>query len=288
MVFFKARRPFEFIDIAPRTLCMDHDLIATRWRSPCIKPAGLIYVRTYGAVFNSTDVFASIKALSPNALIVDDRCLCPPEFDDSIPPFVDAILYSTGYAKYVDINFGGFGIIRNSIPYHRSESAFNSEDLTKLSINYKHSIDNFTKFTYSDCEWLDTRHPIKSWQTYINEVSHELSRSSEHKKEINDIYASLLPIDIQFPHAFQSWRFNIQVREKEPLLKLIFKEGFFASGHYKSLVNLFCPGIAPFAREVYNHVINLFNDRYITLNQARELTDLLNQSNLLIPGPLSI
>jgi hypothetical protein len=286
MVFYKARRPFEFIDIAPDTLCMDHDALVERWSKPHNRPAGLVYVRTYGAVFDASDVFASIKALSPHALIVDDRCLCSPDFSGTLAPHIDVALYSTGYAKYVDIGYGGFGVIDDGIPYARTESAFNGRDLDKMTEEYKHALRTQTGFSYTDSNWLDTTMPQETWAAYRERVKQEFFRISETKTVINSIYSARLSPEIQFPGTFQSWRFNIQVQEKAAVLDAIRREGFFASGHYDSLAGLFGPGNAPFAQTVHRHVINLFNDRYFSPDQAIKLTDLLADFEVLTPGPL--
>lgn len=286
MVFFKARRPFEFIDISPSTLCMDHDALVDRWLVPNNKPAGIIYVRTYGAIFDASDVFTRIKSLSPNALIVDDRCLCPPEFSGTLAPHTDAVLYSTGYAKYADVGFGGFGVVSDDIPYARAESAFNVRDLDEMDEHYKNALRSQTGFSYKDSDWLDTATPQDTWLAYREHVEQELIRISEIKTVTNSIYSDRLPPEIQFPHTFQSWRFNIQVRDKAAVLDAIRREGLFASGHYDSLAGLFGPGSAPFTQKVHHHVINLFNDRYFSSDQAIKLTNLLDHFEPLIPGPL--
>lgn len=286
LVFFKAGRPFEFIDIMPATLCMDHDKLISRWLAPGPKPAGLIYVRTYGAIFDTLDIFSEIKRLTPNALIVDDRCLCPPAFCDITPNNTDAVLFSTGYAKFVDVGLGGFGVIREGIPYVRADLSFNVQDLEKLIYSYKSSLARKVRFCYCESDWLDTRPPDISWGDYQKMVTLEFSKALEVKSQINRIFASQLPAEIQFPAALNSWRFNIHVLEKDALLDLINREGLYASGHYEPLTNSFGPGHAPVAEKVHRHVINLFNDRYFCPDQALKLVNVLNNSKLLKPGDL--
>ena len=69
MVFFKSKRSFEFIDIDRNTLCIDHNALIDRCSKSLNKPAGVIYVRSYGAIFDTSDVFEKISHLSPKALI---------------------------------------------------------------------------------------------------------------------------------------------------------------------------------------------------------------------------
>jgi hypothetical protein len=277
MVFHKAQRSFEFVDIAPNTLCMDHKALVERWSQPYNKPAGIVYVRTYGAIFDATDIFSVIKNLSPQAMIVDDRCLCPPSFDRILTPHVDVALFSTGYAKYADIGFGGFGVISDDIPYTCTSSAFNAANLDDLTFQYKQALRTQQNFSYINSDWLDMTKPQETWISYQNQVEQELIQIRERKKAINLIYSDRLSSDIQFPSTFQSWRFNIHVQEKKSVLDAIYNEGLFASGHYDSLAGIFGRGNAPFAKKLHCHVINLFNDRYFSENQAIKLTDLLSR-----------
>jgi len=286
MVFYKARRPFEFIDIAPGTLCISHDALTARWSEPRNRPAGLVYVRTYGAIFDTSEVFESIKSLTPHALIIDDRCLCPPEFNGTLAPNVDIALYSTGYAKYVDIDYGGFGVIRDGLPYSCNKSVFCARDLGKMTEQYKNALSLQSAFSYVPSDWLDTTMPQETWTVYRERVEQELIQASKVKAVVNSIYASRLPPGTQFPEVFQSWRFNIQVQDKAAVLDAIRSGGLFASGHYDSLVGVFGPGNAPIAQMLHRHVINLFNDHYFSSEQAIRLADILVDFNPLTPGPL--
>ena len=286
MVFFKAKRQIEFIDIAPNTFCIDHDALVDRWMKPNNKPAGIIYARTYCAIFDAADVFGRIKSLSPHALIVDDRCLCPPEFTGTLAPNTDVALYSTGHAKYVDVGFGGYGLVGDHVPYSRTEMTHSAGDLDAMIANYKNVLKKQEPFSYTDSAWLDTTYPKTTWTEYRAIIEHELIRIAAAKTLINSIYSDRLPAEIQFPKAFQSWRFNIQVRDKAAVLAAIHREGLFASGHYDSLAGLFGPGSAPFTQKVHQHVVNLFNDRYFSSEQATKLTDLLVHIQPPNPGPL--
>lgn len=286
MVFYKAQRPFEFIDIAPDTLCMDHDAVVDRLSRSDNQPAGLVYVRTYGALFDTADLFEHLKSLSPNALIIDDRCLCPPDFDSPPPPNVDVALYSTGHAKHADIGFGGFGVMRDDVPYMRGDSPFSMQALGKITERYKISLREQKGFSYTDSDWLDMSDPEETWDNYREHVTQALSRVSALKAEINAIYSSRLPPELQLPAIFQSWRFNLHVSRKELVLDAIRREGLFASGHYESLAGIFGPGDATYARTLQHHVINLFNDRYFSPEQAVQLVDLLGSLPGLQPGPI--
>lgn len=284
MVLHKAKRLFEFIDISPKTLCMDDDAIIQRWLKPGRRPAGIIYVRSYGAIFDTTAIFAKIKSLSPHALIIDDRCLCPPDFSCSLAPNIDALLYSTGYAKYADLGFGGFGVINVSLPYISSELPFCAVDLQELVKSYKQCLLARKRFSYKESDWLDTTAPNMSWEHYQSLAEQECRRVSSMKCLMNSIYAARVAQEAQIPEVFQFWRFNILVDNSIDVLEAIKEENLFASSHYESLAGLFGPGHAPNAEKIHRHIINLFNDRYFDVEKAIKMTDLLGRLKLSHPG----
>lgn len=286
MVFYKAGRPFEFIDIAHDTLCMDYAALIKRFESKLSTPAGVIYVRTYGAIVNAAHIFSSIKELSSRTIIIDDRCLCSPDFSEALALYTDAVLYSTGYAKYVDIGFGGYCLVRDGIPYIRTDNAFKASDLMALTEQYQDSIREKAFFAYKDSDWLNSSQPQEAWVEYREKVQQECVLSDGIKASINSIYVSRLPLEIQFPSTYQSWRFNIQVEEKDAVLKAIDKAGLFASGHYYSLAGLFGFAYAPNASFLHRYVIQLFNDRYFSVDQAMKLTEVLSNFKGLHSGQL--
>jgi hypothetical protein len=53
-----------------------------------------------------------VKSLDQNLCIIDDCCLCIPELVDSLPENVDLCLYSTGYAKFIELSYGGYASFR--------------------------------------------------------------------------------------------------------------------------------------------------------------------------------
>jgi len=287
LTFFKAGRGFELIDIAPDTLCMDPTRIRERLEAAHLPtPAGIIYVRTYGAIFDAEAVFGQIRKALPHALIVDDRCLCEPDFGAELAPDADVVLYSTGYAKFVDIGFGGLGVFREGVPYTRSVSDFDEADLASVTDQYKYALAARAPFQYVDGNWLDTAAPACSWREFRGQVERERIRARETKRQINSVYASRLPQAVQFPDDFQSWRFNIHLRDKSAALRAISAAGLFASGHYDSLDGIFGFEECQQSSLVHKHVINLFNDRYFSVRRAEDLVDVLSRLDLLQPSEL--
>lgn len=98
-----AGRAYELVDIDPVTLEPSREQILER-APHC---AGVVFVRTYGAVYDADALFAELRR--DDFTIVDDRCLCPPDVDgEDLSPHADVTLFSTGYAKYVDLGGGAF------------------------------------------------------------------------------------------------------------------------------------------------------------------------------------
>src|SRR5688500_12645614 len=133
ITFLKARVPFEFADISQETLHMDLQQVEDQIKRRQF--GGLLYAHTYGEPSTPTDFFNSIKSLNPELLIIDDRCLCIPEFEAQSS--ADVILYSTGNAKIVDLHFGGYALIRNGLTYQPAELTFKADDHADIERAYK-------------------------------------------------------------------------------------------------------------------------------------------------------
>src|SRR5512134_3607944 len=100
ITFLKAQVPFEFVDISPQTLHMDLEQVEALIRAH--RFGGLLYAHTYGEASTPNHFFESLKMLSPELTIIDDRCLCRPALEPDPASQADIQLYSTGYAKIVD------------------------------------------------------------------------------------------------------------------------------------------------------------------------------------------
>ncbi|HYC62732.1 MAG TPA: hypothetical protein VEK79_24535 [Thermoanaerobaculia bacterium] len=187
-----AGRMFELVDIDPATLEPSREQIIDRARD-C---AGVVFVRTYGAIYDAEAFFASLKLLRDDFVIVDDRCLCRPDVDgELVSQDATVTLFSTGYAKYVDLGGGGFA--------HAATAG---------------------RVT-----------PEAAWREYRAQVLAELARVDAIKEHLNAIYRAIIPEEVQLPAELCSWRFNIRVARAEELLRAITDAGLFASRHYAPL-----------------------------------------------------
>jgi hypothetical protein len=270
ITFLKAQVPFQFVDISS-ALLMDLDqageLIQTR------KFGGLLYAHTYGEPSTPLDFFTSIKRLDPEFLIVDDRCLCVPDLGPIHA--ADVILYSTGYAKIVELNFGGYAFLRDDLEYHSASLPFNPEHYDEIEKLYKQAIQQRTKFIYHDNDWLQIDPPFPAWYDYSLQIEAKRKDSLARRAALNCIYESRLPKEIQLPPNYQTWRFNIRVRNKSQILSAIFKAGLFASSHYASLAGIMVDGSAPRAESLADEVVNLFNDEHFNEEKAQQVCDVI-------------
>jgi hypothetical protein len=273
VTFFKARVPFEFVDISAETLHMDLEqaeaLIKTR------NYGGLLYAHTYGEASTPREFFANAKSLDPELLILDDRCLCIPNLEPDINSPVDVTLYSTCYAKIVELNFGGYAFMKENIQYQPSYLPFSSQDHQELEKAYKESISKRVRFNYRDTDWLETDADLPTWYDYLHQMESCLDRSLTQRNKLNEIYTSRLPAEIQLPHAYQTWRFNIRVQNKQHVMDAIFNAGLFASSHYASLAGIMAEGESPQAEKLADEVINLFNDHHFSAEQAEQVCEVI-------------
>jgi len=273
ITFLKARVPFKFVDISAKTLHMDLDQAEALIRKGGF--GGLLYAHTYGESSTPNEFFNAFKKLSPELTIMDDRCLCIPDVEPPLSNKADIQLYSTGYAKIVDLNFGGYAFLHDGIPYQAMHLSFNPQDHEKIEKSYKYAIHQQVKFIYQDSDWLDMESPVLPWNDYQEQIEMNLAKSLEHRTRLNQVYASALPAELQLPAGFQTWRFNICVKNKQQIVDEIFSSELFASSHYASLANIMDDNKAPCAEALAANVINLFNDHHFTVGQAEQVCKII-------------
>ena len=276
ITFFKARVPFEFVDISAKTLHMDlkqaEALVTGR------KYGGLLYSHTYGELSTPNEFFTIVKSVDPELLILDDRCLCIPDLEPDINSPADVTLFSTGYAKIVELNFGGYAFIKEDVPYRTDHLTFTPQDYEELERSYKEAVSNRTKFVYRDTNWLETNADLPAWYDYLHQVESRLNNSIAHRKMLNEIYLNRLPVEIQLSPTYQTWRFNIRVKNKMRIMNAIFNAGFFASSHYVSMADIMADGQAPQAEKLADEVINLFNDPHFSIRQAEQVCSIIMEN----------
>ena len=279
ITFFKARVPFEFVDVSSENLHIDLEPVETLLAKR--KYGGLLYAHTYGEPSTPSEFFAHAKSMNPELLILDDRCLCLPDLEPDTDSPADITLYSTGYAKIAELNFGGYAFMKENIKYQPVHLPFSSQAYENLEKQYKESISKRTRFIYHDTDWLETDsdlRALRAWYDYRQHIENRRNASLAHRRALNQIYSSQLPTEIQLPQIYQTWRFNILVKDKKRIMDAIFKQGLFASSHYASLAGIMADGRAPQAEMLAKEVINLFNDHHFTIEQAEKVSEVIREN----------
>lgn len=279
LALLKAGQRYEFIDISLKTLCIDHALLIDRWNHSVDRPSGLVYVRTYGAIKTEvTSIFSTLRSSNPQALLIDDRCACPPSFEqNSLLEDANAVLYSTGYAKYAEVGFGGYAFLDEDVGYSSAALNYDPASLHDQTRQYKAAINSETKFVYTDSPWLNGSQPTVTWREYQGLVEEQAKKAATIKTKLNSVYRAIIPVKFQLDEDFQSWRFNIKVGNKYEILRIIESAGLFASGHYDALAGKLGPGSGKVAEVAHSQIINLFNDTHFDEAKATTLAYLVKE-----------
>jgi hypothetical protein len=275
ITFLEAKQPFELVDIAEPWWEIDGAECLARLESDRARYAGLLFVRPYGSERRPDAFFAQLRAVRPDLLIIDDKCLCAPHCEsDSVSPYADVTLFSTGYAKYVDLGGGGFAQLADSVRYESGRREFSPEALAAVTERCDNAIAAREPFGELPAGWLDSREP-EAWGEHRRRMLAGLASAGEQKRRLNEIYARMLPPEIQLPSELQAWRFNIRVPDPERLIEASFAEGLFASRHYAPLGGVFGSGVFPVAARLHAEIVNLFNDRYFDESRAAQMSELV-------------
>jgi len=276
----KAGINFKLVDLNPDTLLIDIALVKTIIAETPDNVA-LLFIRTYGFLDDQTHTFKQLKSMCPSLKIIDDRCLCEPNFnEENFVNDADLTLFSTGYSKYAELGRGGFGFLsQDEIRKNAStREAYSSDSHDKLVEQFNTCIKTRTRFKYQDSNWLDLNPSKQAFEEYQHSVIELKNTAKKQKTLINNIYQKLsnntniITMDCEYNH----WRFNILVPDKKAVLTAIFDAGFFASSHYASMVGIFDPHHAPVAENLHAQVVNLFNDHRVSEQDAMHIADIVN------------
>jgi dTDP-4-amino-4,6-dideoxygalactose transaminase len=286
LTFRKAGRPFSFVDIGESDLALDQNQCLERIRGGQGQVGGLLYVRPYGAQEDVDGFFRAAKQYDPTLIVIDDKCLCPPDLSaDRLSAVADASLFSTGRAKYVDAGGGGFAHLADGVPYHRQAALMRDDASLPPASNSglagsgqrRRPMWENPAEPAAD-ETLDLSAPTHSWEAYERQVRALTRVVADHKRRLNAIYSAVIPEHVHLEARFQSWRFNILVPEPDRLIERLFAEGLFASRHYAPLGGI-VPGAARFPRaeRLHQSIVNLFNDRYFDEPRAERTAALVRE-----------
>lgn len=277
VTFLKAEVAFKFIDIDPLSQCLDLDLLEQEVvkQTDC---KGVLFVHSYGSRQNTENIFKTLRNLNPQLFLIDDRCVGLPEmWIESQNPEANLNLYSTGYAKFVEFGSGGFAYLSEDTNYQVHSEFFKEADHERLVGQMNESIQKDKAFIYQDSAWLEQEHDLVEAE-YFDRINAQIPISRKHKDLLNSIYSDQLPKELQMPMDLCQWRFNLQVDNKEQVLKAIFDGGLFASSHYTSVSRVFGGNEAPVAEATHRRMLNLFNDYRFTEGDAMKVCEIINKT----------
>ena len=119
---------------------------------------------------------------------------------------------------------------------------------------------------------------MSDWKIYRRMIEVGSEVSLLQRRMLNAIYTSRLPAEIQLPQRYQTWRFNIRVKNKQQVMHEIFANGLFASSHYASLAGIMSEGRAPAAETLAAEAINLFTDHHFTAEMAERACEIISKN----------
>lgn len=272
LTFRQADMDFEFVDIDPDTLCIDENKCLDLIDSGLYD--GIVFVHTYGTNYNPQSFFKKLKFNKQNRNefhIIDDKCLCRPDIK-SLDTYADLTIYSTGYAKYVDLGGGGYGFLKEGLSISEEIVPYEGFDIEPF---YKNAFKQEVFIQQPPQGWLDAYVSDKPDALFLKQLQDEIDKIERRKRVINSVYSNAFDATSCLKDEFNQWRFNILVDDKDRTLKRIFDAGLFASSHYRPANKLFDNRSFPNADYIYSHIINLFNDKYFSVEQAKKLVEII-------------
>lgn len=276
--FIKAQVPYRLLDIDRKTLCIDLKLVKQNLRQS-ENNLGLLFVRTYGCKQVQEKTLRDLKAAYKNLMIIiDDRCLDIPEVDPTaFTETIDLTLFSTGYSKYVELGYGGYGWL-SKLQTHRYISpdiVYDEIEHNNLVSDFKHAIQSNTTFVYRYNNWLDNRILPHTLEEYFQLIIQKSAEARDRKAQNNHVYRQNINPKLWLGDAFDNWRFSILVNNKTQVLDSIFANGDFASSHYASLAGIFDTTQAPIAEMIHSQIVNLFNDYRCDKEMAKRVSKIV-------------
>ena len=262
-----------FCDISREDWQMDRQAAAEMLEESSF--AVLHYNHTYGYIGKEDELFLrEIKNRYPELFVIDDRCLCFPELNMTQSP-ADLVLYSTGFVKYLDLGWGGFGYLAEGVQYSEYALAYREADLDEFDRHIKncHRENRKADPRVMTSFWLDT---ACERENYFEEIDDKIHEATEHREAINRIYAR---IPGSMKPGYHNWRYQLLLENTRECHDLLYQHHLFCSNHYKSLgEGYFTEAVTPNCDYLESHVLNLFNDFRYTLKQAEETAALLEKA----------
>jgi len=271
LTFLKAGCKLRFIDLEEKELGINLKQVEETINNGGI--AGVLYNHTYGNEYTPDRHLTDIRNSNPELLLVDDRCLCDPQFDFE-SSWADLVLFSTNFRKQVDLGYGGYSFT-NVIIEPEEIPEYKKNEYDKVSHELKVKKDSEYWRSMAFMPWLDTSFMGISTDKYFEEIRKYKKKWNKHKQSLISVYKKHIPRDMQLGTQFNNWRFQVISDRKEEVLNQLHDNGLFAGDHYRSLGSSYEEKNFPIAERIERKVINLFIDNYYDNNQARQTLEIL-------------
>lgn len=272
LIFITAGVKYRFVDISVDTHAIDKDKVSQMLKEGSID--SLMFIHAYGCQYDNESYFKELK-LNGCKFIIEDKCLCVPLLPSEIvDTSTDLLLFSTGYAKFVEFGKGGYGFYNGYYEMHQPDGyCYSKQDYDKVFEGIRIALLENKHFSYIPCNWLDfTPFFIDD---YFEHVEKARERVINHKKNINAIYDEILPIDMQMGRDFTDWRYMIVSKHRDLYLKHIFDAGFFAGKNFPSVSFIYDLSNSPNAETEATKLLNLFNDFRIDESSAISIANII-------------
>ncbi|OFY71832.1 MAG: hypothetical protein A3G23_14625 [Bacteroidetes bacterium RIFCSPLOWO2_12_FULL_37_12] len=238
---------------------------------------GILAVDYYGT--EKTDVCVFKKLKESGKIIIYDKCLSAPDFtiNPELLNFIDLVLFSTGDAKVVDLGYGGYGISRVLLKpgKYNAEVTKNYLKLDKeWDIAFKSNLPIQINRLHEN-EWVDIsdNHIQTNYKQGVKKLTGQIM---VEKNKINAIYKAIIPPELIFTELSDVWRFNLLIKNRDFLLREIYFNKLFVGCHYADMsVHFNFRKKLNYSKFIEKHILNLYNDRYITPAQAEKCAELI-------------
>lgn len=271
LTFLKARCELRFIDLEEKELGINLKQVEAAIHNGGI--AGVLYNHTYGNEYTPDQHLTDIRNNNPELQLVDDRCLCDPQFDFE-SSWADLVLFSTNFRKQVDLGYGGHGFTNLKIELGEFPE-YKKKEYDKVSHELKAKVDPEHWRSMATRPWLDTSTMGITTEKYFEEIRKYIKKWNKHRQSLTSIYEKHIPRYMQLGSQFNNWRFQVISDRKKDVLKQLYYNSLFAGDHYRSLGSNYEEKNFPIAERIERKVINLFIDNYYDNNQAKQTLEIL-------------
>jgi hypothetical protein len=284
-VFLSDNRPI-FYDVDMMTGMGTLEFIKNKVTQNC---KVIIYVFQYGNVIDIEEV--RNYAITNNIYLVLDYASCFIT-KENIPTMNDneLCLLSFGYRKQLELGYGGALIVNNSLSFECIGEVISLSDYLKANVlleeyikkNFVIDIDEIrnSKLSNAFLGKISDEHILKVKKFFYSNQKYS-KKIADHKLRIDNIYTKNIKINnhvMFYPHCSQypRWRFNILSDKRDFILSKVLSSKWFPPVNERFGDNEEYPG----ARRHSEIILNLFNDRSVSIFTASKISRIINKASI--------